>query len=67
MIAEWLVHYFDKPRNRFLCVLGAFMIVPIISSLRRDIKGAEKILNERVILLGRLELTAKLLSKWWSK
>lgn len=67
MIAEFLVRYYDKPRNRFLCVLGAFIVAPVLTSLRRSIKRDEKVLNDKTLLLGRLELTAKLLQRWWEK
>lgn len=67
MIAEWLVRYYDKPRNRFLCVLGAFLVAPVLSGLRRDIRNLEKQMNDKLIVMGRLELTAKLLSRWWKK
>lgn len=67
MIAEWLVRYYDKPRSRLSCVLGAFIIAPTLTSLKRQIRSDEKRMSERTILLGRLELTAKLLNRWWEK
>ena len=65
MIAEWLVRFYDVPRNRFLCVLGAFLISPILTKLRREIRSDEQKIGQKTMLLGRLELTAKLLSRWW--
>jgi len=67
MIAEWMVKYYDQPRNRFLCVLGAFVVAPTLARLRKELKTDEKALSEKTMLLGRLELTAKLLNRWWKK
>jgi hypothetical protein len=67
MIAEWMVKFYDKPRNRFLCVLGALIVAPVLSNLKREIKAEEKLLGEKTILFGRLALTAQLLQRWWEK
>lgn len=67
MIAEWLVRYYDKPRNRFLCVLGAFLIAPTLTNLKKQLKRDEERLSDKTILLGRLLLTAKLLNRWWKR
>ena len=65
--ARWLVKFFDKPRGRFTCLLGAFFIIPIIKGLDVDIKRFESRIDEKVMLKGRLELTQTLLTKWWKK
>lgn len=66
MIAEWLVRYYDKPRSRFSCAVGALLIAPVLTSLRRQLRSDERKMSRNTALLGRLELTAKLLSRWWS-
>lgn len=67
MIAEFLVRFYNVPRNRFLLLLGAFFIVPILRSVKRDIDRTERDLSEKLVLLGRLDLTATLVKGWWDK
>jgi len=67
MIGEWLVRFYDKPRNRFLCVLGAFIVAPALTKLKLELRTDEKRLSDKTILLGRLELTGKLLNRWWER
>ncbi len=56
MIAEWLVRYYDKPRGRLQCLLGALIIAPVLTSLRREIRSQELRMSKKTMLLGRLEL-----------
>lgn len=67
MIAQAILRFYDKPRNRFLLVLGGFIVSPLVRSIKKEIRLDEKELNEKVLLLGRLELTETLLRKWWVK
>ena len=66
MIAEKLVKYFDKPRNRIQCFLGALVIIPLLGGLKRNLDSLEQEISDKTILLGRLELTAQLLGRWWN-
>lgn len=65
MIAEAVLRFYDKPRNRLLLVMGGFLVTPLVKSIKREIILDEERLNDKVILLGRLELTQTLLKKWW--
>lgn len=67
MIARWFTHYYSKPRNKLFLLLGAFFIAPVIRGVQKDVKDLEIELADKTILLGRLELTAKMLSEWWKK
>ena len=49
----------------FFLILGAFFISPVIKTLKSEIRRDEKKLMNKTLLLGRLELTAKMLKKWW--
>jgi len=65
LIAEAVLRFYDKPRNRLLLVMGGFLVTPLVKSIKREIILDEERLNDKVILLGRLELTQTLLKKWW--
>lgn len=67
MLIRAIVRFYDKPRNRFTLLIGALFIEPILRKLKREIAVDEKRMNEKLKLLGRLELTKKLLIKWWEK
>ena len=67
MIAEFLVRFYDKPRNRFLCFLGVLFITPILRGVKKDIEREERDLSEKMVLYGRLELTSTLVKRWWTK
>ena len=67
MIAEWLVRFYDQPRGRIVCFLGAFVISPTLTKLRREIRSDERRIAQKTMLMGRLALTEKLLSRWWKK
>ena len=67
MIAQWFTQYYSKPRNKFFLLLGAFFIAPVMRGVKKDVEDLEKELQEKTMLLGRLELTATMLSEWWKK
>lgn len=65
MITKAFITFYDKPRNRFLCFLGAFFVAPMIKGLEKDIARQETIMKEMTMDLGRLKLTQRLLVRWW--
>lgn len=67
MIAQYIVRFYDKPRNRFLCFLGAFLIGPVVRMEKSHLARMEAKIADKTMLLGRLELTEKLITRWWTK
>ena len=66
-LARSLVKFFDKPRGKILCFFGAVLVAPSLTKTRRNVRKLEKKLNSEIMLLGRLELLATILTKWWKQ
>lgn len=67
MIARWITVYYSKPRNKFMLVVGALLIAPVLNALKADIKRYESKVEQDTILLGKLELTGKMIHKRWEE
>jgi len=65
MIARAFTNYFSKPRGKAACLAGAILITPIVYIIRARIKRAERKLQNNTLLLGRLELCAVMIRRWW--
>ncbi len=62
---RWFVTFFDKPRNRFLTLIGLFFVSPIRTMVKSDVERMEKQLLDRTNFLGKIGLVEVLMLKSW--
>jgi len=59
--------FFDKPRNRALCLLGAMIIEGSLKSCRANVDAYKKAIETELTHLGRLELVMVMIKKRWEE